>query len=313
MTERFIAEPTPPEEPKNFWYGKDFVTTEEEEIVSGLTEISVLPLHDESLPKNGKISNLSIATRSRFAQWGLEVVQKGVESIAMNEEETQRIFYRTPAMIKVKSHTGNTLHIPPSTPIFSLYSRGPSIVGEELADIVGPGKDIDIEGKQGKAWKFVYKTPYTSRPEDVMGIAVQIRNDKRWYIPQRDQELDLAELATADRNYRTVLDRLYDPVPRNQPVDIWFGELPGLKLSHRVAVEIAKPIAPSLNIVADVEEMERQRMYPNGRHIGARLLHPGSGLNNSDVWPIRVEIDTRGSVQKPGCVIFRPMWSEKTV
>ncbi len=310
MTEAFRGEPSPPEEAKKFWFGQDFVSIDQEQIINGSGEILVQPfttlLGNKSLPFDGQIQDKSVATRSRFAQWGVEVTQGSAEVIADNEEETKRTYFRKPAAVTVKSHTGNRIVVPPFTPLFGLYSRGPAIMGEELVGMVGSGKDVDIDGKQGKSWKFVYKNPYTKRPEDVTGIAVQIRNDRRWYIPP-GKELNLRDLAAAGRNYREVLDREYRHVPRDRAVDIWFGELPDLRLSHNVAVELAKPVAPDLNVSADIEAMERQRLYPNGRHIGARLLHPGSGLNNPEGWPIRVEIDTRGSVQKPGAVIFRVM------
>lgn len=310
MTEAFRGEPIPPEEPKKFWWGSDFITTEAEQTINGSGEIQVYPfatlLGIKSYPIDGQIRGKRIANKSRNAQWGVEVTEDSVESIADNEDEAKRTFFRKPATVTVKSHTGNRIVIPPSTPLFALYSQGPSITGEELVDMVGSGRDVDIDGKQGKAWKFVYKNPYSKRPEDVTGVAVQIRNDRRWYIPPGG-ELNLADLAAAGRNYREVVDSQYRAVPRDRAVDIWFGELPDLRLSHNVAVELAKPVAPNLNVSADIEAMERQRLYPNGRHIGARLLHPGSGLNNPEGWPIRVEIDTRGSVQKPGAVIFRVM------
>ncbi len=283
------------ENPTRFWYGRDLVTAEDVE-VNGVASVPVWPLHG-SLPRSGSIENLSVATRSRFAQWGLEVLQNAVEPIARYEED-RRV---KPPRVKVKNHA-RALSIPAGTPIFGLYSQGPRIEGEELAQLMGT--DIKIEGR----WKFVRRNRYTKKAIDITAIAVEIRNDRRWHIPNDSALLNVEALSQAGADYRDVLGKEYESVPRNSPVDIWFGELPEVELSMGVAVEIAKPIAPRINeAAADIEEMERQRIYPHGRHIGARLLHPGSGLNNPNGWPIRVEIDTRGSVQKPGAVIFRVM------
>lgn len=301
MIERKGYETSPIEKSNKLWFGKDFVVAEKTEI-KGLGLVPVLP-QDGSLP-DGEITDCFIATRSRFAQWGMEVLQDEVEVLDEVEREFQNKHFRKSAEILVKAHARDLI-IPEGTPIFSLYTKGLPVVGEELAMMMD--KEIKIDGDINKSWKYIYKNRYTKRTEDITGIAVHIRNDRRWHIPNADEALDLDDLAKAGSNYREVLDKKYKPVPRSSAIDIWFGELPNLELSHNVAVEIAKPIVPSFNISADIEEMERQRMYPNGRHIGARLLHPGSGLNNPEGWPIRVEIDTRGSVQKPGAVIFRVM------
>ncbi len=310
MIEALERELVPPEKPR-FWWGEDLVSAGYEQTVFGsseTTEIAVFPQGD-SFPTDGKILGTSIATKSRIAQWGGEVVQSGVVKIAQASEESQTLQYQKEARVLMKSHTGNNLIIPPNTPLFGLYSQGPAIVGEELYEMVGSGKDIDIEGKRGRAWDFVYENPYKKKVEEIIGIANEIDNTNRWYIP-RGIDLNLKDLTNAGRDYRKVVNRPYVDVKRGEATDIWFGELRGLKLSRRVAIEIAKPIVPKLAVAADVKKMEEQRIYPNGRHIGARLLHPGSGLNNPEGWPIRVEIDTRGSVQKPGAVIFRVMRAE---
>ncbi|GEM_PF-3098538 len=309
-----VGDPTPPTEPKpQFWYGNDAIVGADitvgslGAIIPIVIGRGVLPELDvdesgfsdwRSYPD--KIRGLSVATRSRFAQLGLEVLQNASTMLAHDFENRQSSVWNIPARVHATKFGGRNLFIPKGSSIFGFYQPGERIVGEELAGMMG--NDIKIEGD----YRFVYKTPYTKNPEDITGIAVPIREGERYYIPP-GPPIDISEVNNAV-DYRSVLRTYYEPVPRQSSVDIWFGTLPEIELSERVAVELDKEIAPSLNISSDVEQLRLAGQYPNGRHIGARLLHPGSGLNHQDSgWPIKVEIDTRGSIQRPGCVIFRPM------
>ncbi len=310
-----VGDPTPPTEPKpQFWYGKDAVVGADV-TVSSLGAIIPIVIGNGVLPEFtrdesgfsdwraylGMIKGLSVATRSRFAQLGLEVLQNAGTMFAHYIENRQSSVWNMPARVHATKFGGRDLFIPKGSSIFGFYQPGERIVGEELAGMMG--NDIKIEG----GYRFVYKTSYTKNPEDITGIAVPIREGERYYIPHDPNPIDISEVSNAV-DYRAVLRTYYKPVPRQSSVGIWFGTLPETELSERVAIELDEEIAPSLNVSSDVDQSRLAGQYPNGRHIGARLLHPGSGLNHQNSgWPIKVEIDTRGSVQRPGCVIFRPM------
>ena len=76
-------------------------------------------------------------------------------------------------------------------------------------------------------------------------------------------------------------------------------------------MELDETVYSSLSSPNGVDPTELDGRSP--RHIGARLLHPGSGItrkaDEDGQHSIKVEIDMRDSVQEPGYVVFRPMWS----
>ncbi len=309
VLERIDREPTPPAEPKFFWNGANAVTLHEVKVRSLGAMIPVYYPPDSLPPQDPQMSDqdylkrvrrLKVATRSRFAQLGLEILQNAGGMFAYDLGSGSE----TPSRVMATNLGERTLKIPTGTELFAFYEPGDPIIGKEL--VAAMENDIQITGKEGREWKFVYSNRYDRTSENVSGIAVRIEEGEAYYIPWDTEEIDVSTVANAP-DYRAELRKYYEKVPKNHPVGIWFGTLPQVKLSGSVAVELDERIFPSINSSNGARSLAPIDRGP--RHIGARLLHPGSGYSRTDNegWKIKVEIHTRDSAQEPGYVIFRPM------
>lgn len=162
----------------------------------------------------------SSSTRSRYAQIGVDVLPPAGQVIAETLES--EIYPRDGGIIKVYvpvcNYSNRPISFSKESGLFRLYidpaTIEPQFIQEEekLSRLIENG-EVRLNGQKGKDWRL-----------HESGIALRIDPEKRMWIPQNPANSPLQISDQTGIDYREVVDRCLEPVPRSSSLLHWRGE-----------------------------------------------------------------------------------------
>lgn len=259
-----------PEKLGNFWIGSD-VGLEGQAVViqpgEHRRDLKII-LNKQNLPpievNQGSFGHLQWSVRSFLAQSGINIniyrenlTREMVQAIEKGEE--------VPFPIDLENLGQRAIEIEGRVMRFFWVNEKNRLRGEKLREIIG--KDLVIEGEEGKDW-FLGDTEWEERepakrfpiPPGSREVCVIVPlSDKKLYIPHDPEPL-------RPRDNKNRLKDILQPIPEGVNLDFEIGETPHIKLGPDIVAVI-----PTGG-------------YDGGaHHIRSPLIDPGSD------WPIRTE------------------------
>ena len=270
------------------WKGVDIVTGESVTLRPNEFQFVPITLPYRALPgrtvDSERIATLSSSGQSRLAQIGVVVSSDTPRYISDSIRERGLDGFsptRLPAVAKVYSYFTH-VQIDKGAPLGRLYRPGAEIVSEELDALIN-AKKIRVEGRQGVAWDYLYRSVKNGddrehvikKPEYIDGIIVRIEG-KRLIIPPT--ELIKASDIQQALDYRPKIDKHLKPAEASSKTQLWIGNTNVvLGMDDEIDAVIDEEVYSSISSAKLKEGFQ-------GRHINARLLDGGKD------WQIRVEV-----------------------
>ncbi|MFA6096251.1 MAG: hypothetical protein WC788_01325 [Candidatus Paceibacterota bacterium] len=223
-----------------FWSGRDIPMREKQLVEPKSLIFSEVILTKENFPPVeadwGVLRRLSLSTRSRLAQSGIEiridydrVTQDDIERINKGEE--------VPFPVMIENHGDRAIEFEGEATRFFWTNEKNRLRGKELRDAVL--SDIKIEGEEGKDW-FIAGADYDSENDEL--IQLNMKNEKfresmkdimivfpmkkKLHIPKDDKPLNIGS--------RKDLEDALKPVPEEDDSDFYLGETPRVELGENV-------------------------------------------------------------------------------
>jgi hypothetical protein len=159
--------------------------------------------------KEGAEERLSASMRSRDAQIGLHPADDSLEyalEAYFNAEDSDAFDFPF-AIINLSNAP---IFVPRGTELLRFYVPPINIVENGNLEELMRDKVVQIDGKEGREWKFVYKTLEKNR-SDIVGIALKVKENGRKYIPKQNEPISVSG---SERNYRKEVDRFLVPVEK---------------------------------------------------------------------------------------------------
>ncbi|MBI4065552.1 hypothetical protein HY409_04275 [Candidatus Gottesmanbacteria bacterium] len=258
----------------------------------GLTE------RDDQL--NGYSPIVHWATRSRYAQSGIEVANVVLDELQYRQLQqgdpltivTDAYNYGArPFVLKQGSHPGG------------LYSFDgvPRLLGFDLVNRIG--KQIQIDGKEGKDWTWIFHPSWPRNYLHIVGIRIQIGN---WQTPITNRAGEIS-IRDSGEGYRDEIAGLLEPAD--------FGKmLPAVHVQHgpfgnideyRMYLEslARRDTKEPLRSIFLITETPQIRLsdgvsavvgsYPNtyAYQLNALKIEGAKGMIERTNWPVRTEIN----------------------
>ena len=259
------------------WVGKDVSLTRNLLVEPHRIEIARVAGKRGSFPyelPEEDEDRFSASMRSRFAQIGLipsDLAPKfAVEAYFSTDDYTNFEF-----TLPITNLTEAPIFLQRGTDLLRFYIPPEEFIRNgELIQLVRD-KAIEIDGKEGREWRFVPRKEDSER-EDIVGVALKISEEKRGFVPPSREPISISG---TDKQYRAEVDRFLRPVAyRQNPTSpgLWIGETAPLNLNNQVVGEIERDAYPGFQ--------GNTLKSSTGEHIPSRLIDPSTG------WPVRVEI-----------------------
>jgi len=223
-----------------FWSGHDIIIKEKQIVGPKSLTFSEVILKKENFPSVevdwGVLRNLSLSTRSRLAQSGIEI---RIDYDKVTPEDIQRINdgKETAVPVIVENHGERAIEFEGEATRFFWTNEKNRLTGKELRDVVL--NDIKIEGEEGKDW-FIANADYGLEDDEL--IRLNMKNEefrektkdvmivfpmkKKLYIPKNDKPLSIGS--------RKDLEDALKPVPEDNESDFYLGETPKVELGQDV-------------------------------------------------------------------------------
>lgn len=275
------------------WIGKDVSLQKNVLINPHGIRVAWLTTQPGSFPfelKEGAEERFSASMRSRYAQIGLHPADESLVyalEAYFNAEDNDS--FNFPFAITNLSNA--PIFVPRGTEMMRFYVPPTKFIENGSLEELVKDRTIQIDGKEGREWQFVYNSLEKNR-KDIVGVALKIKENNRQYIPRRDEPISVSG---SERNYRREVDRFLVPVEKRMDpyvACLWIGETSAIDLGNKVTGEIERNAYPGFR---------GNTLSPTtGEHINSRLIDPSTG------WPVRVEIfsPTQGE-QVADWVVFR--------
>lgn len=172
------------EKQKNFLIGPDIKVTEQAVLSAQETSLVTveLPITTDIEGLNIFLDNISLSTRSRFAQAGLEVDQQAaVASIMKTKRRNENGTWC--AEVPVINHSLRNIRISPDTGLFYFYfQKAESLTGYDIVHLVRK-KQIEIDGEFNRDWKY-----WTTPDGKIIGIEFCLKEEFK-LIPAGNEEI----------------------------------------------------------------------------------------------------------------------------
>lgn len=223
-----------------FWSGRD-ISMKEKQIVEPKSLIfSEAILGKENFPPVeidwGVLRTLSLSTRSRLAQSGIEI-RIDYERVTPDDIEKINKGEKVPVPVMVENHGDRAIEFEGAATRFFWTNAKDRLTGKELRDAIS--NDIKIEGEYGKDW-FIADADYDSENDEL--IQRNMKNEKfrenmkdimivfpmkqKLHIPKDDKPLNIGS--------RKGLEDALKPVPEEEKPDFCLGETPRVELGENV-------------------------------------------------------------------------------
>lgn len=214
---------------QRFWVSQDIGTTVDVTVQPQNIRIIPVSLPRSFLPieslNNYAFSCVFAATRSRFAQLGLEVLESSGNSIAqtiipIENGKTNEGFI---ALVPVFNHSARPIHLPETTKFFYLYySNGALITGKNLKELIG--KEIKIGGKEGYHYNLWTDPRIAAANNPVRGIELLIDPKSRRWIKPQSIPITISDDPMPNHNRAQVDSFLEKPIPRSKTPIFWVAQ-----------------------------------------------------------------------------------------
>ncbi len=251
---------SPPTAERRLWKGPDIVIRES--VVLPPSQLANIPIiiTRESLPPDtfpSRNPNLSISTRSRIAQVGVEA-----RGITGNR-------YLANSFVTVFNHCKRPVQLCEDLPVFRFFQESPgsAIRGTALVDLLKEEK-LKIEGKEGEDWEW-------SKKNNPSGLFLRIYKEGRKWIPPDPNNTSIIIDGTST-DYREIIDQLSEPITPTADRILWIGETPKVTLAEDLEALLGKMA---------FNDFRNIRQDNVGTQINSRLIDGGRTY-----WGIRVEI-----------------------
>lgn len=210
---------------KKLWKSQDIPVAEDFTLESGYLSYVPLLLPSNLAPFEGLPADVfcyaGSSTRSRYAQIGVDVLPPAGQVIAEtleNENYPKNGGKNFRVYVPVANHSNRPIYFSQGSGLFRLYID-PTLVqpqlirqGKRLSKLVENG-EIRLSGQKGKDWML-----------RASGIVLRIDPEKRMWIPQTPDNSPLQIPDDAGIDYREIIDRYSEPVPRSSSLLHWRGE-----------------------------------------------------------------------------------------
>lgn len=274
-TEQGVASQLPE---SRVWIGQDVSLKKNMLINPHEVAITRLVSHPGSFPdeiREYEEDRFSASLRSRYAQSGLHAAnfatQIAVDSYLNAMDQTNFEF-----QFPITNLTDAPMFLAKDTRLLRFYIPPTEFIKNgELIELI-KDREVHIDGKQDQDWQYVYKKIEKKTTEDIIGVALKVKENGRKYIPASREPISISG---TEKHYRVEVDRFLRPVtgrPNPQLSGLWVGETVPLFLNEHIAGEIERDAYPGF-----VGNALRET---TGEHINSRLIDPSTG------WPVRVEI-----------------------
>lgn len=259
------------------WIGKDVSLQKNILINPHGIRVARLATQPGSFPfelKEGAEERFSASMRSRYAQIGLHPADDSLEYALesyFNAQDTDSFEFP----FAITNFSNAPIFIPRGTEMLRFYVPPVNFVENGNLEELIRDKTVQIDGREGREWNFVYRTLEKNR-SDIVGIGLKVKEGGRKYIPKQNEPISVSG---SERNYRKEVDRFLVPVEERKDPQIaclWIGETSAIDLGNRVSAEIERNAYPGF---------QGNSLSPTtGEHINSRLIDPSTG------WAVRVEI-----------------------
>lgn len=184
---------------------------------------------------------VQVSTRSRYAQFGIEVPSNAPLYIAATiKEDTYQHDQRVNASVPVRNHSPRPIHLKEGTGLFKLFADNPPIaMDQKLIDLVRTGK-IRLSGKKGIDWAFDVLFSEYDESYHTHGIWLRLNPEKRFWLPPDPNRRTLEIPEGSEIDYRREVDRRLRAAPFFKDPTLWVGEtVSRLKLDPSVNARIS--------------------------------------------------------------------------